>query len=82
MVQLLGPYLTMDENPNEPMASHVSERAVALGGELVERLIKAELTGDRTGQCARNLFECLERGEEGAHISLLAGENPDSLQRP
>ena len=27
-------------------------------------------------------FECLELGEEGAEISLRAGEDPNSIQRP
>lgn len=37
---------------------------------------------DRLGQCIRNLFECLGRSAEGAKLSLLAGEDPNSLQRP
>jgi hypothetical protein len=37
---------------------------------------------DRLGQCVRNFFECLELGREGAAISLRAGENPRSMQRP
>ena len=45
----------------------------------IERL---KLGSDRLGQHVRNLFECLELGEEGAQISLRAGENPNSVQRP
>jgi hypothetical protein len=40
------------------------------------------IADDRLGQAVRNLFECLELGEEGAEISLRAGENPDSALRP
>jgi hypothetical protein len=37
---------------------------------------------DRLGQNVRNLFECLGLGQEGAEISLRAGEDPRSLMRP
>jgi hypothetical protein len=50
--------------------------------ELVALLEPTRLKGDRLGQLIRNLFECLELGKEGAEISLRAGENPNSLQRP
>ena len=43
---------------------------------------KNKLGGDRLGQAVRNLFECLALGEEGAAISLRAGENPRSTLRP
>ena len=42
----------------------------------------AHVTSDRLGQLVRNYFECLELGAEGAEISLRAGEDPRSLQRP
>jgi hypothetical protein len=53
-----------------------------LGRQLVDAMEAARLGGDRLGQLVRNLFECLELGKEGAEISLRAGENPGSLQRP
>lgn len=53
-----------------------------MGRVLVSEIAAAGVGGDRIGQCVRNLFECLERGEEGARLSLLAGEDPCSLLRP
>ena len=48
----------------------------------MDEIEKAGAGADRLGQQVRNLFECLELGEEGAAISLRAGENPRSLLRP
>ena len=45
----------------------------------IERL---HIGDDRLGQAVRNFFECLGLGVEGARLSLLAGENPDSALRP
>lgn len=69
-----------DDNP--PNANEVRDQAAMLGRQLVDAMEAAHLTGDRLGQLVRNLFECLELGKEGAEISLRAGENPKSLQRP
>jgi hypothetical protein len=69
-----------DDNP--PNAIEVRDRAAELGRQLVDAIEAVHLTGDRLGQLVRNLFECLELGKEGAEISLRAGENPNSLQRP
>ncbi len=71
---------TGDENP--PDAMRVRDEAAELARHLVSLLEQAQITGDRLGQLVRNLFECLELGKEGAEISLRAGENPKSLQRP
>ena len=60
----------------------IRDEAAAIGRELVDAVVASQLTSDRLGQLVRNLFECLELGAEGAQISLAAGENPDSLQRP
>jgi hypothetical protein len=70
----------MEDNPSE--AYTIRDEAAALARELVDAIERANVKGDRLGQFVRNLFECLELGEEGAAISLRAGENPDSLQRP
>jgi hypothetical protein len=70
----------LEENP--PEAYTVRDEAAALARELVDSLERSNVKGDRLGQFVRNLFECLELGEEGAQISLRAGENPESLQRP
>lgn len=79
---LLFRYSSEDDNPPEPAALKIREEAAAIGRELVDAVAGAELTSDRLGQLVRNLFECLELGEEGAEISLRAGEHPNSLQRP
>ena len=69
-----------DDNP--PNANEVRDQAAMLGRQLVDSMEAAHIAGDRLGQLVRNLFECLELGKEGAEISLRAGENPKSLQRP
>ncbi|HSP13570.1 MAG TPA: hypothetical protein VLV78_02330 [Thermoanaerobaculia bacterium] len=79
---LLFRYSGGDDNPGEPEATEVRDQAAAIGRELVDAVVAAHLTSDRLGQLVRNLFECLELGKEGSEISLLAGENPKSLQRP
>jgi hypothetical protein len=77
---LLFRYSVHDDNP--PEAAKIRDQAAILGRELVDAVEVAHISGDRLGQLVRNLFECLELGEEGARISLRAGENPNSLQRP
>ncbi len=80
--ELLEPYRAAGDNPARREAERVTELAAALGRELVDEIEHRRLGEDRLGQCVRNLFELLELGEEGAIISLRAGENPHSLQRP
>lgn len=75
-------FVDEDENPPAREATAARDRAADLARKLVDELEATHITGDRLGQLVRNLFECLELGEEGAQISLRAGENPDSLQRP
>ena len=83
--ELLEPLLvyqvTQDYSTNI-VAYQVRDRAAERGRRLAEGIAAAGLGRDRLGQCIRNLFECLELGEEGARLGLLAGENPDSMQRP
>jgi hypothetical protein len=69
-----------DDNPPNAMA--IRDEAAKLARQLVDAMEAAHISGDRLGQLVRNLFECLELGKEGAEISLRAGENPNSLQRP
>jgi hypothetical protein len=78
----LSKYVVEDENPAAAEASAAVETAATLGRELVSALDAAGIRGDRLGQYIRNLFECLAMGQEGAELSLRAGENPSSLQRP
>jgi len=79
---LLMPYRLSDQDPAEAEALAVRAHAATFGRRLVEEVERHGLADDRLGQCIRNLFECLALGEEGAIVSLRAGENPDSLQRP
>ena len=79
---LLAPFPGQDDNPPAVMAARVQREAAALGRALVEEIERAGAGHDRLGQCVRNLFECLELGREGADISLRAGEDPRSFQRP
>jgi len=82
LTRLLGDFVGDDDNPPEPEASRVRAEAADLARELVTGIEAGGVGSDRLGQFVRNLFECLELGEEGAQLSLRAGENPDSLQRP
>jgi hypothetical protein len=79
---LLEPIIEIDDNPAPPIALELRDRAAVLGRRLVQQIELGDLGHDRLGQCVRNFFECLELGPEGADISLRAGENPKSMQRP
>ena len=80
--ELLLPIRSQGENPPPPESSRVRDEAARLGRELVDEIERRGLAADRLGQWVRNLFECLELGEEGAALSLRAGEDPKSPQRP
>lgn len=82
LASLLFRFSANDENPPEEEGVAVRDEAARLGRQLVDELQAANISHDRLGQYVRNLFECLELGEEGAEISLRAGENPNSIQRP
>jgi hypothetical protein len=82
LLMVLEPSMEMDENPPSQLAVELRDRAAALARTLVDQIEAGGFGHDRLGQCIRNLFECLELGREGAAISLRAGENPRSLQRP
>lgn len=82
LVELLDPYYESDENPARTVAERVRERAALLARRFVDEVELDAIGHDLLGQGVRNLFECLELGREGAAISLRAGEDPDSMQRP
>lgn len=82
LFDLLWPYRMSGENPVEPEATEVQQEAARIGREIVDQIEALHLGTDRLGQCIRNLFECLSLGQEGAEISLRAGEDPNSIQRP
>lgn len=82
LFDLLWPYRMDGENPEETEARQTRDEAARLGRAIVDEIERLQIGSDRLGQCIRNLFECLELGEEGAEISLRAGEDPNSIQRP
>lgn len=82
LVELLAPFEGRETEPSGEEAAPIVEEAIATARALVEEVERLDLGEDRLGQCVRNLFECLGRGEEGSEISLRAGEDPRSLLRP
>src|SRR5262249_2409717 len=80
MWSLLFRFTAEDDNPAGAM--QIRDEAALLGRQLVDDMERAHIASDRLGQLVRNYFECLELGAEGAEISLRAGEDPRSLQRP
>jgi hypothetical protein len=70
------------EEDNPANALPLRDEAATLGRHLVDEIDRSNVKSDRIGQLVRNYFECLELGAEGAELSLRAGENPNSLQRP
>ena len=79
---LLFRYSDDERSWAEVELARVRDQAAALSREMVGAMEATDIRGDRVGQLVRNLFECLSLGEEGAAISLRAGENPQSFQRP
>ena len=71
---------TGEPSPAEQMI--VTAHVLDLSRHLVSLIQIEQCSNDRVGQSVRNLFECLGRGAEGAELSLKAGENPNSIQRP
>jgi len=83
LVVLLEPWRDQEDNGPAEAAEQVRQSAAALGRRVVDDIEQAAGLGyDRMGQAVRNLFECLSMGEEGARLSLRAGENPNSTMRP
>lgn len=77
----IGFYQGRDDPPDEE-AEQAAEEAAQIGRRIVDEIERLGVGENRLGQCVRNLFECLGLGEEGAEISLRAGEDPNSLARP
>jgi len=82
LVVLLEPWRDLEDNGPADAAEKARQSAAALGRRIVDDIEKSGVGYDRLGQAVRNLFECLSMGEEGAQISLRAGENPNSTMRP
>lgn len=82
LVEVVAPYRLQDDNPPPEEAARVVAEAARRARALVSEIERLKLGDDRLGQAVRNFFECLKLGEEGARISLRAGENPDSALRP
>jgi hypothetical protein len=79
---LLFRFTDDEEQASGAEALQARDEAAAIGRRLVDQLEASAIRGDRLGQYVRNLFECLALGKEGAELSLRAGEDPGSLQRP
>jgi hypothetical protein len=71
-----------EENPPEVQAKFLVQKSAKLAREIVDGIEAAKIGDDRLGQAIRNFFECLQLGQEGAKLSLRAGENPNSALRP
>ncbi|MCI0343087.1 MAG: hypothetical protein L0216_18410 [Planctomycetales bacterium] len=82
LTNLLLPVRDAGENPEGPEGARIAGEAATIARRIVDAIEKLAIGHDRLGQAVRNLFECLELGEEGAKLSLRAGENPESLLRP
>lgn len=82
LIVLLEPWRDQEDNGPAEAAEKARRSAAALGRAIVDDIEKSGVGYDRLGQAVRNLFECLAMGEEGARISLRAGENPNSTLRP
>jgi hypothetical protein len=79
---VLEPWRDQEDNGPADAAERARQSAAALGRGIVADIESSGVGYDRLGQAVRNLFECLALGEEGAQISLRAGENPGSTMRP
>jgi hypothetical protein len=82
VAQQLEPYRREGENPPDGEAQRVATEVARMARGMVTYIERLDIGNDRLGQHIRNLFECLELGQEGAEISLRAGEDPRSPQRP
>jgi hypothetical protein len=82
LIVLLEPWRDQEDNGPAEAAEKIRQSAAAMGRLIVDDIEKSKVGYDRLGQAVRNLFECLAMGEEGAQISLRAGENPKSTLRP
>jgi len=78
----LFPYIYDQHSPSSAEQMIVVSHVLDLARHLVNLIQIEKIQSDRIGQSVRNLYECLGRGEEGSHLGLLSGENPNSLQRP
>lgn len=81
LAEEIGRYRVLgDPDAAEGMVAQAD--AIERARKIVRHIRLEELGSDRLGHAVRNLFECLGYGKEGAEAGLVAGENPDSLQRP
>ena len=82
LIVLLEPWRDLEDNGPAEAAEQARQSAAAIGRLVVADIEACGVGYDRLGQAVRNLFECLGMGQEGAELSLRAGENPDSALRP
>lgn len=81
LLELLAEFEGRDDPP-DAVGDAVAGEVARVARHAVDEIERLGLGEDRLGQAVRNFFECLGLGEEGAEISLRAGENPNSLMRP
>jgi hypothetical protein len=79
---VLAPFRFQEDDLPRNEAAPVVTRVIFIARQLVDEIERLGVGEDQLGQAVRNLFELLEHGQEGAEISLRAGENPQSLLRP
>ncbi len=82
LISVLAPFAQSGDNPPDDESTRVIAEVATLLRAIVADIERLRCGHDRLGQAIRNLFECLELGEEGATISLRAGESPKSALRP
>jgi len=82
LAELDGCLRPFPEDPPQAQAKLAAEETARVARRLVNEIEQNGYSGDRLGQCIRNLFECLGLAEEGAELSLRCGERPDSPLRP
>lgn len=70
------------EDPDIETAEREAAHLANLARDVVRAIVACDRArGDRLGQCVRNLFECLGSPDEGRKVSLVCGEDPNSLMR-
>ena len=81
LTDLAGTLQDFDDDPPFESALSAADLVAERARDLVAAIRATPHRSDRLGQHVRNLFECLGLGEEGAEVSLLCGERPDSPLR-
>jgi len=78
----LLPWRAQAGRPNQAEEILAGIDALAIARLLSDAISEESLQDEVLGRYVRNLFEALERAEEGNWQGLLAGEDPNSIHRP